>query len=175
MKISSWIQSSTPPHQLLNLLPNQLPSGVLFLSVFKWSIDLVFWVFVFVFVCWQYADGCRAIPWSTGSIHLKETISSFSSCQLSNGPQLEVGVCEPFRLHVGMLTYLILYSSCIGLHSCYEVLSNFELVLSCSEDNLTAVFSTSGPGPLNEESVVWIRYLIFFGHALSSPHWWFLC
>lgn len=123
-------------------------------------LNLVFWVFVFV--CWQYADGCRAIPWSTGSIHLKETISSFSSCQLSIGPQLEVGVCEPFPLHVGMLTYLILYSSCIGLHSCYEVLSNFELVLSCSEDNLTAVFSTSGPGPLNEESVVWIRYLIFF-------------
>lgn len=77
---------------------------------------------------------------------------------------------SPFPLHVGMLTYLILYSSCIGLHSCYEVLSNFELVLSCSEDTLTAVFSTSGPGPLNEESVSVDQISHFFGHALSSSH-----
>lgn len=59
MKISSWIQSSTPPQQLLKPLPNQLPSGVLFL--FLNNLSLIFWV---LFVCFCMLPICK---WLSGN------------------------------------------------------------------------------------------------------------
>lgn len=75
--------------------------------------------------CYLYIHRYQAIQWDIGNVleaifQNKTIVYSPWSSQLWRPWQLGVGLCEPFPLHIVILTDLILYKSCACTHKCCD-------------------------------------------------------
>lgn len=111
---------------------NQPYSWVPCIQFLPYNLSYVPLPFIYVFFslsdsncCCVYIHRYQTIQWDIGN--LPEAISPnksivYSPCssRLLRPSQLEVGLCEPFPLHIEILTDLILSKSCACSHSCCD-------------------------------------------------------